>query len=146
MNFYKQSLILTTESLMGEQNILPKESYLDNSLILSKMKIFYKIKKSQKFINFNTSNYLNRIGKKKEKYILLFLEILYILNFKKKFSQRNMNRILVNYFSLVSISIRDRNNRLVIPESIIEDDNYISTLALCNLYSLSQFYENETKK
>ena len=145
MSFYKQCLVLTIESLVGEQNIPLKESWLDSSLILSKMKVFYKIRESENVVQFDAFEFLQKIGENKKLYILLLSEILYILNFKKKFSQKNMNRIVGNYFSIISLSIKRKINLLTIPKSIIEDQSYLTTLALCNLYTLSQFYDDENK-
>lgn len=140
MHIYKQCLILTTNGLVGEENVLLKGSRLETSLALSKMRVFYKIRKDMEESSFDIYTYLETISNNIKSYTLLISEILYLLNFKKKFSQRNINRIVNNYFYIVFIFIRRKINLLTIPEEIIEDKNYLNTLALSNLYTVSRFY------
>ena len=143
MNLHKQSLVFSIEALLGEHNVFPKKTWLTKSLVLSKLKIFYKLKSHNSELDFDISHYINTATKSKTLYIFLTLEILYLLNFKKKFSQRNMNRLVDNYFTIIFSSIRKRLNTLTIPRYLIEDQDYLTTLALSNLYTISQFYYDE---
>jgi len=143
MNLHKQSLVFSIEALIGEHDVFSNKTWLTKSLVLSKLKIFYKLKCHNSELDFDISHYINTATKSKTLYIFLTLEILYLLNFKKKFSQRNMNRLVDNYFTIIFSSIRKRLNTLTIPRYLIEDQDYLTTLALSNLYTISQFYYDE---
>nr|BDA98938.1 hypothetical protein [Rhodomonas sp. NIES-2332] len=145
MTLSKKCLVLITEALVGEHKTLPQKSWLDTALVLSKMKIFYAIRHEEKEILFNTFDYITTISKNQNFYSLLALEILYLVNFKKKFSQKNINRNVENYFKIVFLSIRKKINMLTIPIPIIDDLDYLTTLSLCNLYTISQFHYDEKK-
>ena len=54
-----------------------------------------------------------------------------------------MNRLVDNYFTIIFSSIRKKINTLTIPRYLIEDQDYWTTLALSNLYTISQFYYDE---
>ena len=56
-----------------------------------------------------------------------------------------MNRLVDNYFKIISFSITKKINKLTIPDYLIDDQNYLTTLALSNLYTISQFYHDEKK-
>ena len=71
------------------------------------------------------------------------MQILYVLNFKKKFCQKNFNRLISNYFKITYESVRKKTNILTIPEYVINDNQYLNTLALNNLYAISEFNNNE---
>lgn len=143
MTLYKKCLVLTTEALIGEQSILPQKSWLDTSIILSKMKILYKVRQKKDETMFNIVDYLTTITNNQKLYPLLILEILYLVNFKKKFSQRNVNRIAENYFKIVFLSVTKKINMATVPEPIVTDLNYLTTLSLCNLYTISKFHYDQ---
>lgn len=142
MVLYKQSLINTIDALIGENNTFSQNSWLDNSLALSKMKIFYQIRKKEE-VSFDILNYLKRLSIDKKIYTLLIAEILYLMNFKKKFSQKNIYRIVENYFSIVSFNMTKKTNILLLPDRIIDDQYYLMTLAVSSLYTINEFYNNE---
>nr|YP_001293486.1 ORF146 [Rhodomonas salina]ABO70859.1 ORF146 [Rhodomonas salina] len=139
MTLYKKCLVLSTEALVGENNLLQQKSWLDTALVLSKMKIFYKIRQDENESLFDISNYLIDTNTNKNLYPLIGLEILYLINFKKKFTQKNMNRIIENYFKIVFFSIRKKINMVTAPTPVIDDFNYLTTLSLSNLYTISKF-------
>jgi len=145
MNLNKQCLIFTIEALVGEHDIFPEKTWLTKSVVLSKLKIFYKLKYQDSELDFDLSHYIDTAANNQKSYMLLVLEILYLLNFKKKFSQKNMNRLVDNYFKIISFSITKKINKLTIPDYLIDDQNYLTTLALSNLYTISQFYHDEKK-
>ena len=140
MTLYKKCLILTIEALVGEHGNLPKKSWLETALILSRMKIFYKIRQDEHKIVFKTSDYVTILSNSQDLYSLLALEILYLINFKKKFSQKNINRSVENYFKILFFSIRKKINMKTVPAPIIDDLDYLTSLSLCNLYTMSQFH------
>lgn len=143
MSLQEQCLIITIEALIGENRIVSSEAWVDDSLVLSKMKIFHKIKQNKIEMQSNIFKNLQKLFDEKNTYLLLITEILYLLSFKKKFNQKNTNRIINNYFRIISLESRKKVNNIVIPKQIISDDKYILTLALSNLYTISQFYENK---
>jgi hypothetical protein len=143
MSLQEQCLIITIEALIGENRIVSSEAWVDDSLVLSKMKIFHKIKQNKIEMHSNIFKNLQKLFDEKNTYLLLITEILYLLSFKKKFNQKNTNRIINNYFRIISLQSRKKINNIAIPKQIISDDKYILTLALSNLYTISQFYENK---
>jgi hypothetical protein len=143
MSLQEQCLIITIEALIGENRIFSSEAWVDDSLVLSKMKIFHKIKQNKIEMHSNIFKNLQKLFDEKNTYLLLITEILYLLSFKKKFNQKNTNRIINNYFRIISLQSRKKINNIAIPKQIISDDKYILTLALSNLYTISQFYENK---
>nr|BDA98199.1 hypothetical protein [Rhodomonas sp. NIES-1006] len=145
MTLYKQCLIFTIEALIGKTNGFPEKLWLQNSLMISKMKIFYKIRKDDQALDFDIFDYVDTITHDRDLYTCLFSEILYLVNFKKKFSQKNINRIVENYFKIISLSIKQRTNILVLPRQIVQDHHYLNTLALSNLYILNEFYYDQKK-
>lgn len=143
MSLQEQCLIITMEALIGENRIVSNEEWLDDSLVLSKMKIFHKIKQNKIEVQFIIFKNLQMLSDEKNTYSLLITEILYLLSFKKKFNQKSINRILNNYFRIISLHARKKINVITIPRQIISDDKYVLTLALSTLYTISQFYENK---
>lgn len=143
MTLYKQCLMFSIEGLIGNNSNLSQDSWLNNSLILSKMKVLYHIKQPEEKTSFDILTYLKSVSNNRNIYKCLTLEILYLLNFKKKFTQKNVNRIIDNYFKIVSCNLGKKANLLTVPEQIIEDQKYVTTLALSSLYAINQFYYEE---
>ena len=142
MVLYKQSLVNTIDALIGENNTFSQDSWLDDSLVLSRMKILYRLRKKEA-ISFDVLNYLRRVSMNKKMYTLLISEILYLLNFKKKFSQKNIYRIVGNYFNIISLNMTKKKKYFVLPDQITGDEQYLSTIAVSNLYTINEFYDNE---
>lgn len=142
MVLYKQSLVNTIDALIGENNTFSQDSWLDDSLVLSRMKILYQLRKKEE-VSFDLLNYLKRVSTNKKMYTLLISEILYLLNFKKKFSQRNIYRIVGNYFNIISLNMTKKKKFFVLPDQITGDEQYLSTIAVSNLYTINEFYDNE---
>jgi hypothetical protein len=142
MVLYKQSLVNTIDALIGENNTFSQDSWLDDSLVLSRMKILYRLRKKEA-ISFDVLNYLKRVSMNKKMYTLLISEILYLLNFKKKFSQKNIYRIVGNYFNIISLNMTKKKKFFVLPDQITGDEQYLSTIAVSNLYTINEFYDNE---
>ena len=142
MVLYKQSLVNTIDALIGENNTFSQDSWLDDSLVLSRMKILYQLRKKEE-VSFDLLNYLKRVSTNKKMYTLLISEILYLLNFKKKFSQRNIYRIVGNYFNIISLNMTKKKKYFVLPDQITGDEQYLSTIAVSNLYTINEFYDNE---
>jgi hypothetical protein len=142
MVLYKQSLVNTIDALIGENNTFSQDSWLDDSLVLSRMKILYQLRKKEE-VSFDLLNYLKRVSTNKKMYTLLISEILYLLNFKKKFSQKNIYRIVGNYFNIISLNMTKKKKYFVLPDQITGDEQYLSTIAVSNLYTINEFYDNE---
>jgi hypothetical protein len=142
MFLYKQCLLNTIDALIGENNTFSQESSLDHSLVLSRMKIFYQIRQKEEVL-FDILNYLKIVSVNKKMYTLLISEILYLLNFKKNFSQKNIYRIVGNYFNIISLNINKKATLFTIPDQIIGDEHYLTTIAVSTLYTINEFYDNE---
>jgi hypothetical protein len=139
MGLYKQFILLTLEGLVGV-NITTSKQSLNQVLLLSQMKTFHN------FRNIYNNENLTDIKEEvqyEESYNQLVMQILYVLNFKKKFCQKSFNRLVSNYFKITYQSIRKKTNILTIPEYVINDNQYLNTLALSNLYAISQLNDNE---
>nr|BDA98642.1 hypothetical protein [Rhodomonas sp. NIES-1730] len=145
MTLYKRCVLLTLEGLIGDVKNESQISCLDNQIALSKMKVFYEIKKIKMESSFDIFNYLKLLFIDKKMHSFLVSEIVYVLNFKKKFSQKNINRLISNYFKIGLLNIRKKTNSYLIPEQIINDPHYLNTISFSVLYSINQFYKNETK-
>jgi|TARA_B110000261_G_scaffold66873_1_gene78394 hypothetical protein len=139
MGLYKQFILLTLEGLVGV-NITTSKQSLDQILLLSQMKTFHNFRNMSN--NKNLANIKQEI-QYEDYYNLLVMQILYVLNFKKKFCQKNFNRLISNYFKITYESVRKKTNILTIPEYVINDNQYLNTLALNNLYAISEFNNNE---
>ena len=139
MGLYKHFILLTLEGLVGV-NITTSKQSLDQILLLSQMKTFHNFRNMSN--NKNLANIKQEI-QYEDYYNLLVMQILYVLNFKKKFCQKNFNRLISNYFKITYESVRKKTNILTIPEYVINDNQYLNTLALNNLYAISEFNNNE---
>ena len=143
MEFHEKHIILSLEGLIGEGNIFCERKLLQEALTLSKMKTFYQYKERKNDVCFDFDSGQETINLQAYKYLVM--QILYILNFKKKFCSKNMNRIVSNYFKIFYKSIKRKVNTLTIPEYIINDESYLNTLALSNIYMINEFQHYEKK-
>lgn len=144
MSLYQKSLVLTLESLIGKYNNFSKKPFLENCIILSKIRFSSDTNRMQNENLFDLKNYLQSTFENNKLYFLLIYEMLYLLNLKKKFTSKNNNRIVNNYFELIISSMQKKINLLTIPEQIIDDREYLTSLALTNLYTINQI-QNEKK-
>ena len=132
----ERCLIVTLEGLVGT-NSKRNEDSLYEAILLSQMKTFYDLRQ-----DFHVKNIEQELDYN-ESYLQLVIHVLYVLNFKKKFCQKNLNRLIVNYFQIIYQSIRKKINILTIPEYILSDNPYLNTFALNNLYAISNSDNNE---
>lgn len=145
MSLHEQSVVLVIENLVGGDISTFQLSHLDTSVTLSKMKSFYKLKHKKVEFTFDILKYLIHFSKHRTSKLSLVFETLYLLNLRKKFSQKNMNRATDNYLKISLLNLQEKTNVSNFPENIIKDQNYWLTLSIATLYSISQFHNNETK-
>ncbi len=140
MTLYEKSLVITLDSLVGEYAYSDKKRSLENSIVLSKMRVFNSIFRDKIFLNFNILDYLKSTCSCNIFHMFLLYQLLYALNLKKNFTSTNTNRTISNYFNILINSIQRQVNILTIPQEIIDDKEYITTFALSNLYTINEFY------
>lgn len=137
MKFHQCNILLSVEGLIGEGNISSNKKLLQQDVIISKMKTFYQYKEyiNNPIIDFNQTEVKLNLPV----YKCLVMQILYILNFKKKFCSKNVNRLITNYFKIFYKSMHRKISILTIPEHINNDEIYLNTLALSNIYIINEF-------
>lgn len=136
MEFHERHIILSLEGLVGEGSILSKKSLLQQSVAVSKIKTFYQYKEelNDVMVDFNQSKPVINL----QVYQYLIMQILYVLNFKKKFCSKNVNRLITNYFKIFYKSMRRKIGVSTIPKHIINDEIYLNTLAFSNIYVINE--------
>nr|ASO75863.1 hypothetical protein [Storeatula sp. CCMP1868] len=126
MEFSKSYIIVSLDGLIGEGNFFSEEIFKN---ILHSKKTFYQYKEIKKSLIFDPHLVF---------YQSLTIQILYLLNFKKKFCSKNINRITSNYFKIFYKSVNRKIDFVTTPEQIIKDEPYLNSLALSNLYTINK--------
>lgn len=142
---YKELLLFTLNHFLPNYCFTAKEYSLQESSILFRAKVFYRSRNSQNLIRSNITKIIQIRYLNNPVYRLLFLEILYILNFKKSFTSRNFNRVTSNYFKIFFLGIEKNKNKCNLSHEFADDMIYLSTLAFCTLYIISEIYSYEQK-
>lgn len=140
MKLYSNYISISFDSLMCGRNITFESLSLSsiNSLRLSNIKKFYYYKTRKRYKTIESSSELMKVDFNQN----LAINVLYLLNFKKKFCSKNLNRIINNYFRIFLLYI----NKDIEAESVlglkINDKFYLNTFNLTNLYIIAKINGN----
>jgi hypothetical protein len=130
---YTISLLFSFESLDKK---IKYHSDVDNSTVgdFLKFQTFSLLRKESRTykINILSSSDIKIIEKKDN----ILLKSLYLISFKSRFCHHFKNRSVSNYFKFFFFLSRQKTSLISYSYNLFEDDIYLETLAINNLYNI----------